>query len=398
MSDQDKDGLSNQETDDLLASLNERASSKSDGAPQQEGVEEEEGGEDIEAFLAGLEGDEEPATSDKEAKEEPDPFADAFAELEDMHGDEVDAEFEARMAALEAEADKELEAKAKAKPPEKKPEPRPPTPEDKAPAKESAPVDEEEEEPVAEDKADKKSKKKKKKKEGELAVVQSQQSKKVTFAFGAVKWTLLLTPVFLSWWVLGAFLGQWLETGWLIAIAATVGAFILPLVLWLAIRRGKWAYYACALGVIAVAGLIAPWPGTAGKRLAHYGHWPVSTVAQLAGWQPDHAAVTMSAWMAEVVGHQVEKLAPSQAPAATAEDGKESKESTEALARALGTEEELRAFAEAKRTEARKNEAKEKDTKKETDDEKVSKEEKDESADKEKAEKKEEKSEESAKE
>ena len=85
-------------------------------------------------------------------------------------------------------------------------------------------------------------------------------------------------------------------------------------------------------------------------------------------------------------------------PAATAEDGKESKESTEALARALGTEEELRAFAEAKRTEARKNEAREKDTKKETDDEKVSKEEKDESADKEKAEKKEEKSEESAKE
>ena len=51
MSDKDKDGLSNQETDDLLASLNQRASSgaNADAASQ----EEEEGGEDIEAFGFG---------------------------------------------------------------------------------------------------------------------------------------------------------------------------------------------------------------------------------------------------------------------------------------------------------------------------------------------------------
>jgi len=358
MSDKDKDGLSNQETDDLLASLNQRASSgaNADAASQ----EEEEGGEDIEAFLADLESGDD-AGADKaggEQKQEPDPFADAFAELEEIHGDDVDAEFEAKYAALEAEADDEPapEPAPKAK---KTPEPEPhkPTPEAKAPAKESEPEPAKEEEEASDAKADKKGKKKKKKKDGEIAVVQSQQSKKVTFAIGAMKWSLLLFPVMLSWWLIGAFLGQWLETGWLIAIAATVVAFILPLILKLAIRRGKWAYYAALLGVLAVVGLVAPWPDTAGKRLSHYGHWPVSAVAQLAGWQPDHAAVKMTAWGAEVIGHQVEKIAPGQAAAAGTEGG-EASEGKETLARALGTEKELVAHAEAQRVEAAKEKEK----------------------------------------
>jgi hypothetical protein len=388
MSDKDKDGLSNQETDDLLASLNQRASSNTDSASQ----EEEEGGEDIEAFLADLEtGDEAGAVKPGgEQKEEPDPFADAFAELESIHGDDVDAEFEAKYAALEAEADEEETPAPKPTKREPEPEPHKPPPEAKAPAKESAPEEEEEEE-QADAKADKKGKKKKKKKDGEIAVVQSQQSKKVTFAIGAMKWSLLLLPVMLSWWLIGAFLGEWLETGWLIAIAATVGAFILPLILKLAIRRGKWAYYAAALGVLTVAALVAPWPDTAGKRLAHYGHWPVTTVAQLAGWQPDHAAVKMTAWGAEVIGQQVEKIAPAKAATETTEGAEEK----ETLARALGTEKELVSFAEAQRVEAAKEKEKAAEEKPARDDGEKASEEKEEVKEEKPAEEKSEKSEKS---
>ena len=341
MSDDTKrDESSDESTDALLADLSGRAA-QSDAASQTPQEEEEEGGEDIEAFLASLEegGDEgagAPSSSpaagqepggagqpqqEQEEEEEEDPFASAFADLESDFGGDVEAEFAERgdpTAHLEelehqtsqAEPERAAPADAVAEEDDLPEGVLAPTPEAQAPAQASESA---EDEPVEEG-SKKKKKKKKKKKEG-VQVVEKVRSPGFKFIMAALKWTGLLLPAILVWWVSGAFLAHWLETGWLIAIAATVAAFVVPLIARLASGRGRWAWWACGFGVVGTVALVAPWPSTAGARLASYGHWPASAIGQLADWSPDNSLTGASALGAEFLGNQLAGLDPKARPA-----------------------------------------------------------------------------------
>lgn len=353
MSEDNKNGLSDQETDDLLANLNARASTSP--APDASAQEEDEGGEDIEAFLASLEGGEgasssAPPNPAQPSTQEPDPFADAFAALETEHGDDVEAEFQERMAKLEAEQ------KSKAPKPAPKPAPAPveeepvPEPEANDELPEPAPTPESK-------KGDKKKKKKSKKdKKKDLQVVDSERSPGFIRAMAALKWSLLLLPVFTFWWVGGSFLAQWFSTGWVVALIATIAAFILPLVLVFVVKRGRWGWWAAGIGVLATTALIAPWPAAAGSSIARYGHWPVSTVGQLAGWSVDNAGSRVTGFVSEFLGVQLARLADPNAGVVTkVEDADKATEPTPEelayIASALGEEmslERAAAKAEAK--------------------------------------------------
>lgn len=329
-------------TDDLLHSLASRASDQP--------VEKDESpAEDIDAFLADLEGGaaEAPASVPPPAAKEPDPFADAFASLGGDMGDlDDDPELAARLAALAPPAPK---AKPKPKPepkPEPKSEPLPPTPEAKAPA---VPEEESEQEAPPEDKKAKKAKKKKDKKDKKdkkakdlVKVVETQRSAGFKIAMGTLKWSAIFTPVIIAIWLAGAFLSAWLETGWLIFALAALPMLIVPLIPKIGLKRGKWWHWAVPFSLLTLTGLIAPWPATAGRQMSHYGHWPSSAVGQLADFQADGAFVRSHAFLTEVIGEQVIALAPPEEPLTE----------KQLLARALGTETELVTWATAQRKAA----------------------------------------------
>ena len=334
--DKDQDLDEQQATDALLSSLNARAdAAPARDTPQQE---EEEGGEDIEAFLAELEdGAAQRAGSDVPAAE-PDPFADAFAELDELHGDEVE---------------QELAAKYEAPEPVAPPAPREATPAPTLPqpGELEEPEEQESAAQAAPEEADPAGKKKKKKKK--VAVVESQQAPSIGIVLGTLKWTFLLLPVMLLWWVVGAFLGTWISTGWIIALIATSIAFVLPLVLWLVTKRGRWVYWASALGVVALMGILAPFPGAAGEKIAHYGHWPATTVAQLAGWEADHMVPAIGAFGGQFLGEQLQQLAGVAPEVQEVKEGEEDLKTTLMAPRALGLETNLKEFARAQREAAK---------------------------------------------
>ena len=173
-------------------------------------------------------------------------------------------------------------------------------------------------------------------------VVETARSPGFYGALGALKWSAILAPVILLCWLLGAFLSAWVETGWLVALLAIAPALLLPWVLKVASKRGRWWHWALPLSLLGCVALIAPWPSVAGERAAHYGHWPSSAVSQLTSSEPDNALVRAHARLGELVGALIagleqDAVAPDQAPP---------------LARALGTDQELLAWAEARRAAA----------------------------------------------
>lgn len=322
--------MSNQnDTDDLLQSLQDR--SNSNDAP----VEEDNSpAEDIDAFLAGLEdsASDSPPTPAASKPSEPDPFADAFGELESLHGDAVEQELAMKYAAAEPIKEEppvkvtEVEAAPLAK-----------TPEQDAP-----PVKEEK----AEKKADKKAKKKKP--EGKIKVVETERSKGFLFTMGLLKWSTIMMPVLLASWLVGAFVGEYLATGWAILLIALLPLLLVPLILKMVLKRGRWWYFALPLSLLTLGALVGLSPGGAGTAMSYYGHWPVSTVSQLAGMEPDNAFVRSNAYVSEFVGTQVRGLD------ATAPQNKD------LLARALGTDTELVTWADTQRKEAAAKSAEEK--------------------------------------
>jgi hypothetical protein len=289
----------------------------------EEAVEEE--SEDIEAFLASLEEDAEsaapaPAPAARASESEPDPFADAFAALADEHADEVEAELAAKYTEPE---------------PEPEPEPAP------EPAREVA--SEDEGALVAPPEREEAPKKEKPKKEARPAPVETVRSPGFRFAVGSARFMALAGPAFLFFWLAGAHLSNWVRTGWVVALVAAAVAFVLPLGVRFGTGKGKALWWTFGVGVLGCAALIAPMSRATAERVAEYGHWPVSAVAQLSGWAPDGAAVKASATVSGWAASGLDAIRPAEAPL------------PEALA--LGSREGLEAYAKKLDEEAEAREA-----------------------------------------
>lgn len=264
--------------------------------------------EDIDAFLADLESDDSDTPAQAQQPAADDPFAAAFADLESEHGDDV---------ALPEPTPEPPKAKA-------------PTPEQKTPKQETKP--EPEPEPKPEPKADeKKTNKRRGNKKDDVAVVEKVRSPGFKFFMGTVKFSIFFIPAMLCWWLIGAYSARFFETGWITAILATLVAFILPAIARFGLGRGKYGWWALGIAVVIVGALVGGLPRQSGESLAKYGHWPVSTVAQLAKWKADATTVTLTAKAAEMIGQPIQSMRePVKTPA---------------TALAMGTDETLEAFA-----------------------------------------------------
>ncbi len=257
MSDQENE-MSEDELNSLLADLESRADA---GGGAQAGAGDDD--EDLEAYLARLEA-EEPSTSGgqkaggnrKVASAERDDELDArFAELDNLQPDDLPAT----------------------------------TPDKKAKKK-------------ADKKAKKAGKKKEKQKaEGEEAGEEG-RSRGARFAVAALKVLAVALPVAVFAWVLGSFLANWVSAGWLIAIMALIFALGMPLLVSRYVKKGKFAWWAAGIGVLLTVALTAPMPETAGETLRDYGHWPATTVGELAGWEADNTLVQINAGVAGALG------------------------------------------------------------------------------------------------
>lgn len=256
--------------------------------------------EDIDAFLATLEDDTQAPAGDAQLAAAPadDPFAAAFADLEAAHPDDEPEPAPAPVTApAPAPSKAKDEPKAKpaaviaAAPPEPSAAAKPTKAPEEAPAKKpEAP-----------------------KKTGSapaVPVVEKVRSPGFRFTMWALKTAFFFTPVLLLWWLLGAYTSGFFERGWISAIIATALAFIVPALPRFMLGKGKYAWWAFAISVLGLAALLGPMPGRSGSMISAYGHWPVSTVSQLAGWDADHIGVTVSAGAAGLVGQRLEALVP----------------------------------------------------------------------------------------
>ena len=167
--------------------------------------------------------------------------------------------------------------------------------------------------PPEEKKKDKKKKKaeKKKKKKGAKkekapkSGADGEESRGKRVAIFLAHNTLWFLPAIILWWVLGAYLGNWVSAGWLIALVSTMFVFGTPAILKKVARRGTYRPWLLGSSLLLTVALIAPMPDTAGQNMAQYGHWTTSAVAEVFGWAPDAGIVTthaaVSGWLGGVV-------------------------------------------------------------------------------------------------
>lgn len=116
----------------------------------------------------------------------------------------------------------------------------------------------------------------------------------------------VVTPILLTAaWILGTYLGPIVSAGWLIGVVALVALLVVPLVLWLGVKRGNFLSWTGLISALALVALLAISPSFASKRLIQYGHWPASSIAQIAGWDSDNwlssANVSVSTWIASLL-------------------------------------------------------------------------------------------------
>ena len=268
---ENEDELNENELDALLADLESR--SGGDGGNASASTSEDDD-EDLEAFLSRLESEEDSKSAASADKK--------------VATDERDEELDAQFAELDNLQPDDLPAKPAETAPEKK---------------------------GKKDKKDKKDKKKKKKSTTEGEAGEEGASKGAVVAKVAAKWLVLALPVVALTWVLGAFLAQWVSAGWLIAVVALLVALGIPALVNHFVKKGKFSWWAAGIGLALTVGLTAPMPDQAGEALSRYGHWPASTVADIAGWgTADSTLVGINAGMAELVGGL---LHPGQAPVAS---------------------------------------------------------------------------------
>lgn len=133
-------------------------------------------------------------------------------------------------------------------------------------------------------------------------------------ALKIMKWAGIVLPALCLWWVLGAYLGNWISAGWLITSVGAGFVFGLPALLKHWVKRGRYSHWLVGASALLLLGLIAPMPQQAGVTLAEYGHWPSSTVGELAGWPADHGLIRGSAALSQVIGGVLTPQARDQSP------------------------------------------------------------------------------------
>ncbi|MGM0555160.1 MAG: hypothetical protein ACQEVA_02175 [Myxococcota bacterium] len=256
--------LSDDELDSLLSDLESKASGS--GSKASVSVDDEEANEDIEAFLANLdesEGAGEASSAPaKTADRDRDAELDAkFAELGDLEPANLPAKTEEKDASA-AKSGKGEDEKGK----------------DKKGGKAVASGDSED---ASEDKP---------------------VSKRRKYGLAALKVLAVSLPSLLFIWVLGAFLGNWVSAAWLIAIVSVVFGLGVPAVARHYVKKGKYMWWAIGSSILLVAALTVPMPGQAGNAIQKYGHWPVSFVAEVVGWDVDNPIVKGSSLLSEQIG------------------------------------------------------------------------------------------------
>jgi len=126
----------------------------------------------------------------------------------------------------------------------------------------------------------------------------SRSAKEKLAAFGTFLKVLLVSISTLGlWWILGAYLAQWISAWWLILGLATIVVGSLPPALRLAARkRGKISWWFAGVSTSLLVLLIAPIPNQAASAIGSYGHWPATSIAQGASLTPDWMGVRIFNW------------------------------------------------------------------------------------------------------
>ncbi len=132
-------------------------------------------------------------------------------------------------------------------------------------------------------------------------------SRVLQWGLDALKWGGLALPSVALWWVVGAYLGQWVSAGWLITIVATAFVLGAPAALYQTAdrfleNRGRFRWWLLGFGVVMTALLVAPMADAAGAALTQYGHWPAQTIAELTGLSAEGSLVGLNEWFGETVG------------------------------------------------------------------------------------------------
>lgn len=238
----DKNGLSDQDYDALLSDLEGRAS---EGG----GVDVDDDLGDIDEFLADLDTGESSEAAPKTTATEDDDLAAEFASLEEKG---------------------ELSAPAKGE--------------------------------ITPAKAGKKEKKPAEKKGHTDDADQKAPSRAKRIGVVIAKSVLWFTPAVILWWVLGAYLGQWISAGWLIALVAATFVLAVPAVLKRRVKRGGYRPWLLGVSLVLTVALVAPIPHIAGENLTSYGHWPAAAVAEIVGADSDATFVRSAAGASGSVG------------------------------------------------------------------------------------------------
>jgi hypothetical protein len=235
------DELNPQEMDALMADLAKRSGS----TKPKENVEDD--SEDLEAFLARLEADDEKASA-AESKVKNDPLAKAFENLDAPGAQE----------SKNSKADEKPEQRA-------------------TPAARS---------------------------------VDRSPSGGLRFALHSLKWLLISLPV-VGWiWLLGAHLSRWIVVGWLVAAVATSVALGLPAWIWKSTSKGHYRYWVSGISMVLLIAMVVPMPQGTAEVLSLYGHWPTTGVSQWAEWDEGHHVRTGNRWVATQVAKQIPHRSP----------------------------------------------------------------------------------------
>lgn len=135
-------------------------------------------------------------------------------------------------------------------------------------------------------------------------------SKVWPWVWAAAKWTGYALPVVAFWWILGAYLGQWISAGWLIAVVATMFVAGIPKLLYdLSDRRGKFRWWLSGASLVFTIALVAPMTDAAAGVLVNYGHWPATTVSEITG-SPAGLLVDTNAAVGESIGRALDPGLP----------------------------------------------------------------------------------------
>lgn len=179
-------------------------------------------------------------------------------------------------------------------------------------AEESAPAAEEVEEPSEEPKKSKKASQE----SSEDEKAEPSESEAWRYAWIGVKWTGFVLPVLSLWWLLGAYLGQWVSAGWLIFLMSAMFVFGLPKLAYdAADHRGRYRWWLAGMALVFTVALTAPISGIAGEVLAGYGHWPGTVLTEVFG--TDLGIGRLTGALGEYLGTQ---FAPGISEAATQVD------------------------------------------------------------------------------